>query len=626
MLRKILCARMGSWYGKVVFENGMRPSIPKSLYEKPLGATRNGALFQAHWYPTKISPESIALMIACHTKPGDLIFDGFGGSCTTALAALLCSRPSDELIAAAHARGLNPVWGSRRAAVYELSGLGSFIGQTLCSPPDPGRFLAIAKRLLDEVEGRYGWMYRAVDENDTEALARHFIWSELLECPACRETSTLWNACVRLNPAGIADHWKCTACGKASSLSSTPRVFEHGFDSLLGTQCTKKARRLARVDGITGQRYWTRQPTDRDLALIARIQAEAVPKTVPIVPMMGKGGVAWGDLWRAGYHEGITHVHHFYTRRNLIALAGIWELVENEPKSIRDALRFWISSYNSSHSTLMTRVVAKQDQADLALTGAQPGVLYISGLPVEKNVFLGLRRKMKTIQEAFAMLRGLEGQVEVRHGSSTRTHLADESVDYVFTDPPFGGNIPYSEVNFISEAWLGRGTQTHDEAVVSSAQTKGIGAYESLLTEAFREIRRILKPGGKATVVFHSTQAEVWRALVNAYSAAGFRVELSNILDKKQGSFKQVTTDNFVKGDPMLLLTPQDFEKTTNRAGLVGTIARLAAQADAMEDPQERSPQRIYSRFVAHYLHHHSSPPINADEFYERLSLARLPR
>ena len=598
----------------------------KSLYEKPLGATRNGALFHAHWYPTKISPDSIALMIACHTKPGDLVFDGFGGSCTTALAALLCSKPPDELVTVAKTRGLNPIWGPRRAVVYELSGLGSFIGETLCSQPDPSRFFAAASRLLNEAENRYGWMYRTVDEDGADALIRHLIWSELIECPTCHKISTIWDACVRLNPARIMDQWKCTACGKTSDFSATPRVFERSFDALLRTECTGKARRLVRVDGITGRRYWTRKPTDRDLAVIARIQNEPIPKSAPLIPMMGKGGVAWGDLWRAGYHDGITHVHHFYTRRNLIALAGILELVENEPRSIRDALRFWISSYNSSHSTLMTRVVAKQGQADLALTSAQPGVLYISGLPVEKNVFLGLRRKLKTIHEAFTALRGLEGQVEVRHGSSIRTHLADESVDYVFTDPPFGGNIPYSEVNFISEAWLRRGTSTRDEAVVSSVQSKDIGAYESLLTKAFLEMRRLLKPTGKATVVFHSTQANVWQALVNAYSAAGFRVELSSILDKKQGSFKQVTTDNFAKGDPMLLLSPKDRQEPTSRASVERTIARLLAQADALDDPQERLPHRIYSRFVAHYLHQHSSPPIDADEFYEKLALARLPQ
>jgi hypothetical protein len=360
------------------------------------------------------------------------------------------------------------------------------------------------------------------------------------------------------------------------------------------------------------------------LELVERIQNEAVPNSVPITPMMGKGGAGWGDLWRAGYHEGITHVHHFYTRRNLIALGALCELVANESEPIRDALRFWISSYNSSHSTLMTRVVAKQDQADLVLTSAQPGVLYVSGLPVEKNVFRGLRRKIKTIGDAFAALHGLKGDIEVRQGSSIRTNLVDESVDYVFTDPPFGGNIPYSEVNFISEAWLGRTTRNRDEAVISSVQSKSVGTYESLLKKAFQEMRRILKPDGRATVVFHSTQADVWGALTRAYAAAGFSVELSNILDKKQSSFKQVTTVNSAKGDPMLLLAPRNRKRSRARTSPEKIIERLVSQAHAFGDPRERLPHRIYSRFVAHYLRRHSSPPIDADEFYEKLSLTRF--
>ncbi len=553
----------------------------ESLYETPLEATRSGALFHAHWYPTKISPESIALMIACHTKPGDLVFDGFGGSCTTAVAALLCSKPHDRLSAIGRARGLNPIWGPRRAVVYELTGLGSSIGQTLCSQPDPNQFASAATRLLDEAERRYGWMYRTADDQGNEAVARHFIWSEVLECSSCRAIKSIWDACVRLNPARISDRWKCQGCGKAADLNATPRILERTFDSLLEGEVTGKARRLSRVDGITGRRHWTRQPTSHDLELVARIQDEAVPGTVPVVPMMEKGGAAWGDLWRAGYHEGISHVHHFYTRRNLIALGALCELVENEPKPI---------------------------------------------LPVEKNVFRGLWRKMKTIREAFATLYELKGSVEVRQGSSINTSLADGSVDYVFTDPPFGGNIPYSEVNFISEAWLGRKTRIHDEAVVSSVQSKSISAYESLLKKAFQEMRRILKPAGKATVVFHSTQSEVWGALTRAYVSAGFGVELSNILDKKQGSFKQVTTVNSAKGDPMLLLTRQNRERATARTSPEKIIERLVSHANAVDDPEEKLPQRIYSRFVAHYLHRHSSPPINADEFYEKLSLAKLQR
>ena len=56
---------------------------------------------------------------------------------------------------------------------------------------------------------------------------------------------------------------------------------------------------------------------------------------------------------------------------------------------IQDALKLLLLSYNATHCTLMTRVVAKKNAKDFVLTGAQSGVLYISKLPVEKNIILG---------------------------------------------------------------------------------------------------------------------------------------------------------------------------------------------------------------------------------------------
>ena len=77
-----------------------------NLYERALPAKRTGPLYGAFPYPTKISPEAIALYIATHTKPGDTVFDGFAGSGTTGLATLLCEKPSEELVAEAERLGL----------------------------------------------------------------------------------------------------------------------------------------------------------------------------------------------------------------------------------------------------------------------------------------------------------------------------------------------------------------------------------------------------------------------------------------------------------------------------------------------------------------------------------------
>src|SRR4029077_10004734 len=95
----------------------------EALYQEPLPSERTGALYNAFPYPTKISPEAIALFIAAHTKPGDTVFDGFAGSGTTGLAALLCENPPASLRARAKCLGLNVRWGARNAVLYELSAL-----------------------------------------------------------------------------------------------------------------------------------------------------------------------------------------------------------------------------------------------------------------------------------------------------------------------------------------------------------------------------------------------------------------------------------------------------------------------------------------------------------------------
>ena len=313
-------------------------------------------------------------------------------------------------------------------------------------------------------------------------------------------------------------------------------------------------------------------------------------------------------------------MHHFYTRRNLIAVAAVRERIESAPAAMRDALRFWLSSYNASHSTIMTRVVAKAGEADLVVTSNQPGVLYVSGLPVEKNVFRGLRRKLATIGRAFAEAGQLRGQVRVVRGSSHATDLPDASVDYIFTDPPFGGNIPYSEANFIGEAWLGRVTEPGDEAIVSPAQQKGLAQYEQLLQKCFTEFRRILNPKGRATVVFHSSEAGVWRALVRSVEGAGFSVAAAGILDKRQGSFKQVTAANAVKGDALLLLRPSPVARTARPAGYLDVMRELVSHAVGQTSPDERSAQRLYSRFINSYVQQHATPPLDADQFYAELN------
>ena len=459
-------------------------------------------------------------------------------------------------------------------------------------------------------------MYAAGDGCGREGVIRHMVWSEHLRCPRCRSLASLWDGAVSRSPARIAARWTCPHCAHGAQADAAERMIETNEDDLLGAECQTRLRQPAWVYGRTDRANWSRRANAADFALLEEIQSMGLPECAPVVE------IPWGDLHRRGYHHGITHLHHLYTRRNLIVFATLWQYATALPQGLRDALRFWLLSYNAAHATLMTRVVAKANQNELVVTSAQPGVLYVSGLPVEKNLLAGLRRKLATITTAFAAIHGRAGRVVVRQQSSGAVDLPDNSVDYVFTDPPFGGNIPYAEVNFINEAWLGRYTQRTDEAIISPSQNKRVADYQRLLTQSFAEMRRVLKPGGKATLAFHSSSAQVWRALQQAYTDAGFDVQCAGVLDKLQGSFKQVTA-NTVRGDAMLLLRSRaDGPRSANPSAAANPwqVAEQIFQDVSTLPAGEHSAQTLYSRLVSHYLVRHQQVPVSAAAFRKWLA------
>jgi len=585
----------------------------QALYDRPVRSTRGGPLFNAFPYPTKISPEAIALFIATHTDPGATVLDSFAGSGSTGVAAILCGCPTDDMRREADRLSLPVRWGVRRAVLYEVGVLGSFISKVLCCPPNPDEFAKAARQLLADVRREWAWLYQTRDPEGKEGEIRYTIWSDLLRCPDCRKYVSLWDACVSRNPAAISGTFSCPYCRSTSSLDCVSRMRESIGDGLLGKERITRRRVQAWVYGETDGRAWSRRADARDHKSCREIENLSFPQGAPlkIIP--------WGDLHRSGYHEGITHLHHFYTHRNLLAFSALWEATERFPADLRPSLRFWLLSYNAAHSTIMTRVVAKKGQKDMVVTSAQPGVLYVSGLPVEKNVFAGVRRKIRTMQQAFAVTHGHDGLVDVRHMSCLHLDLPDESIDYVFTDPPFGGNIPYAEVNFIDEAWLGQVTDAREEVIISPHQEKTVADYQELLRRAFCESYRVLRSDGHATVVFHSTSAKVWNALREACEQAGYDVVRTSILDKTQGSFKQVRTTGAVRGDPLILLGKVRTSPKATEAEIWSVTHYLIEQALRSEDLAEMTPRRLYSRLVAHYVAARQNVPIDAGDFYRQL-------
>ena len=109
--------------------------------------------------------------------------------------------------------------------------------------------------------------------------------------------------------------------------------------------------------------------------------------------------------------------------------------------------------------------------------------------------------------------------------------LPNNSIDYIFTDPPYGDSIPYLELNYMWSSWLKFYVNFKDEIIISDSpirKEKNFEIYHKMLAKAFREIYRVLKPEKFLTVTFHNTDIKIYNSIVKAVILSGFDLEKVN--------------------------------------------------------------------------------------------------
>lgn len=182
----------------------------------------------------------------------------------------------------------------------------------------------------------------------------------------------------------------------------------------------------------------------------------------------------------------------------------------------------------------------------------------------------------------------------------------------------------YSEVSYIWESWLRAFTRNDAEAIINRIQGKALQDYSRLMLYAFREMYRIIKPGRWITVEFHNSKASVWNAIQEALARAGFLVAQVTVLDKQQGTFKQMTSAGAVKNDLVI-------NAYKPRAGFT---ERLLSQAGQGLEPDfvrqhlaqlpiaaniERTQEMLYSKYLAYYVQRGYQIAYNGEQFYRAL-------
>lgn len=474
-------------------------AVSESIDEISISGGRNSAFYNAHSYHTKVPPESIKHFIEHYSKPGDVVLDPFCGSGMTGVASALAGR---------------------KTILNDLSPAAMHLAWNHSQPCDPDMlfetFVSLESRVVDEIAK----LYRTKDNQGRPALIHWTLWSVKHRCTECTNSFLLWDVMER-DTGRLGREIACPHCQvklKRSNLENLGSV-----PAWMSYQDEK------------GKRH-EKSPSDDDIAHAMSIERESITQWYPKVDV---------DSGREMYircalqHQGIKSVADFYTPRNLQALALIWEAI-NQIKDERYKRVMAFAFTNTAwHGTRMRRFNARGGQRPLT------GTLYIPQLSSEANVLEVMRNKIKQLARYYtAYSPSTQDMPKLLLGSATELkQVRDNSIDYIFTDPPFGSNIFYADCNLIWESWLGRITDVSKEAVMNRSLKfaqggKTLEDYAGLMRQSMKEMARVLKPDGWATIVFHNSEASVWQALRDAAIEAGFDFHEASSLDRKHLSHK----------------------------------------------------------------------------------------
>jgi DNA modification methylase len=601
-------------------------------YAADTQAGKTSLVFKAHGYPTKVPHEAIMRLILHYTRPGDIVLDGFCGTGMTGVAAQMCGAATHKLrVELEHELG-DVEWGTRRVVLQDLGPAATFVAAGLNVPVDADAFDTASRELLDRFDRELGWMYETQFDDGRTARIDYTIWSEVRTCPHCGAPVVMLDAAYDPSSQRFRDEFACLACGATLRKPQLPKRRT--------TVATPLGDRVERIELLPvsiayrdGARKLLKRFDPRDEAVLRRCRdaAAVLPNVeLPYMHMTHERSTIHAD----GFHR----LHHLYSDRALAALSTLWGwIAEHDDRRLRQALRFWVEQGFWGFSW-MNRFSPKHfSQVNRNLNG----VYYIASAHAEPSVRYGLEGtrpstgKRATLVKLWSSGYAHADDVRISTGSASRIDIPDDSIDYVFVDPPFGENIFYSDLAFLTEAWHGVCTDPTPEAIIdrNRRRPKGLLDYSELLESCFREFFRVLKPGRWMTVEFSNSSNVVWSAVQQALAAVGFVVADTRVFDKRQHSFRQVTARNAVKRD-LIISAYKPHAEVAEQVRIAGAtedsvwafvrehLGHLPVSDMADGVPRvvrERQADRLYDRMVAFHVAQGTYVPMAAAAFYAGL-------
>lgn len=436
--------------------------------DKALPTSGNSSMYIMHKYFARKQEDVIREYIKSHTREGDLVLDPFCGSGVMIGEALRLNR---------------------RIIGIDVNPVAIFISRNTVQFVETERIIEEFTKIKEDVATDINKLYKT-------------------KCRKCGRTIPA--ICYTWSNESLIDvRYKCPKHGKMISHITAE-------DLLLQKKITD--RTLAEFFDDTGRiLYW--YPTNR---------------------------LYYNDGTPFLKKERFNSVDEIFTIRNLISLAKLYSRIEKITNiDLREAFKFAFSSM----SHLASKMTPVRPSRPFSSAWIQQSYWYCPQ-NMESNVWNLFKRsihgKQGLIKAKLDIPENLRGMKEAKNFhqlimenkhyllaiKSTINFLEDleeNSIDYIITDPPYGHSIQYGELLFMWGAWLKLMDNfeivAQNEIIKNHRQHKDDDDYERMLSLAFKNIFRVLKPGGYCTITFHNPSLKYRNILYRSVIMSGFKLE-----------------------------------------------------------------------------------------------------
>lgn len=239
-----------------------------------------------------------------------------------------------------------------------------------------------------------------------------------------------------------------------------------------------------------------------------------------------------------------------WTRRNLYILAKIFDLIRHSEKSVRLPLMY---AFVHTLHLVSKMVVPRGEAGNRDFSGSWGRADYmIRNRSMEQNpliVFLrscfdkqGVVNAMIDVEQSIPANKKFkiknsprwpDLKADVNYGvldiADICDYIAADSIDFIITDPPYGGLVQYMDLSLVWLVWLQHFNKRYTpDSSGEITYKKGItsrNSYTLKLDRAFKNLYNVLKPNHYMVVTFHNQDIKEWNDFVSAIRKAGFVFE-----------------------------------------------------------------------------------------------------